>query len=224
MKKLLLLAFIALFFPAYSSTAQAELSFEHKLYDFQVETLQNAYAEHDKTFAACEADDADVVVCIIESIHRVQIAELFEEHNPQNRSIENTDFTLLAERYKAAFTALAGVFKQVERSMPQKRLSSKQEDDLREKLGKKPVELMTAAERNDYKKIITSALIKTHVPDILCQLRPYQSILFDNILTNSPQREKVARKAIDSLIKINRKELDKRIKEVLASFDKKIKG
>jgi hypothetical protein len=130
---------------------------------------------------------------------------------------------ILSGRYKAAFQAVSGVFAQAERSLPKRPdLTPEQEDALWEKLGPDFTEenmlSLTAAERDIYKKSIVLALIKTNVPEILDDLRPYMSILFGSVLQNNPQKERVARTAINSLIKINRRELDKNIKKALSEF------
>ena len=277
MKKILLLVLAALFFPAYSSAefyvksvsqipakALEKVSFEDKeallkemeslrdnyLDAFSHKVLMDAFEEFNKRPDVCEAEDQDIVTCIIHTFRRIRIPELFSAHPPRNYSgihfgieleeaktkdefLERTIFPgreedkhleRLAQRYKTAFEALADTFTQVERSLPQPRLTSQQENALWEKLDGKLGPGMTAAERDMHRKVITTALVKAKVAEIIQDLRPYQSALFDSILINNPQREKIAREAINSLIKLNRKELDKTIKEALSGFDKQIKG
>ncbi|MDR1123305.1 MAG: hypothetical protein LBL61_01580 [Elusimicrobiota bacterium] len=300
MKRLLLLAFVAMCFPAYSTASQTEepeihavarkrvdapaqgpiienisqipamalkkIPFKDKeallkemnfwrdayLNNFRWQTLEDEMLK-----APDLCDNKDVVMCIIGSLHRALIPQLFDEHEPRKYSNtyflfeeqledskteeefleraaaigrkEDENFALLSARYKAAFKAVTDVFMQVERSLPKRLyLSPEQENALYEKLDwnftEERLRSLTAEELDIYKKSLVLAIIKTNAPEVLHYLMPYISALFDSILTNSPQREKVAGEAVNSMIKINRKKLDKTIKAALIDFDKKIKG
>jgi hypothetical protein len=210
--------------------------------------FRNIYEEFNKTPASCEKESEDVIKCINESIHKAYTPELLYAHRPENYSdvyfkgqLEDSEteeeflknatlygleadkrIDILSERYKTAYKAISGVFAQVYQSLPKRtNLTSEQEDAISEKLRNVPTTQMNADERNLYKQLITRAIIKTNIPEILHDLRPYMNIFFGCIIENSSEKERIARGAINSLIKINRKELDKKIKEVLSDFDKR---
>jgi hypothetical protein len=215
------------------------------IYQFSRKTLEDSL----RIIPDLYYENKDVVSVMINSIHKVLIPELFDKYKPGNynsaynpfeviEQLEDSkteeefleraaaigqekdkNFALLSARYKAAFKAVDDVFAQVERSLPKRPyLSREREDALLENY--ENLRCLTSEEWDIFKKEIIFSLIKANAPEIIESLKPYISVLFDNIFTNSPRQEKVARDAINSLIRINRKELDKTIKEALAAFYK----
>ncbi|MDR1684093.1 MAG: hypothetical protein LBR90_01340 [Elusimicrobiota bacterium] len=225
MKKIIFTAFAVLFCFSYSLAEALDTEV------LSLTIYEDAFELFRAAPSACDAPQNDVVKCIVESLHKHAVSEVFDEYSPQKylSSEQRGESTLLSQKYKAAFAAWHETFARFERSLPKRPyVSMEQENALWAKLGEshtgKDLRALTAQERDIYKKDLTLIVIKTSVPEALEYLKPYQNALFDSVLTGSPQREKVAKDAIAALLKINRKELDKTIKKVLADFDKKTKA